>query len=331
MAANTANASGWLQDKLNARLNFYYDGTLVGYVDATGLYVNGTAVTANVINDGIVFALGTDSDVALVERASILNANTALTGVVIGTPVTPAVAANSLILSNTTASGDILVITNTGGNSLGWLWIDASASLMTLQGLGVSAIEIGTGTVVNESGADRDFRIEGDTNTNMVVVDAGTDSAALGSAVVAGAPLSISNLTGRTLVTAVGNAVHIPAGSLTDGGVTGTIANLYTTMIGARTIIATNTITYTTAAGLNVENPVASTGATFTNIRSIRSAGNIQIGAAAAFASTQPTGSLVMKSSTAPAGAVTTSGAIWSSDTVLNKIIADGTVSQIEA
>jgi hypothetical protein len=37
-----------------------------------------------------------------------------------------------------------------------------------------------------------------------------------------------------------------------------------------------------------------------------------------------------MKSGTAPAGAITTSGGIFSSDTVVRKIIAAGTVSNVE-
>lgn len=191
---------------------------------------------------------------------------------------------------------------------------------------------------VNSSG----FSVNGTTTssgaltitTGGLTVSAGGITAsgdnALGGAAVTGARNTLLYGAAGTVATAVGVGLHIPAVSYTDAGVTGTIGDLRTVNIGAQTVLATNTITYTTAVGLNVENPVASTGATFTNIRSIRAAGNIQIGAAAAFASTQPTASLVIKTGTAPAGAVTTSVALYTDGTTMKKIIADGTASDVQ-
>jgi hypothetical protein len=49
------------------------------------------------------------------------------------------------------------------------------------------------------------------------------------------------------------------------------------------------------------------------------------------FATTDPTSAVVFKSGTAAAGAIVTSSAIFASDTLLRKIIADGTVSNIQA
>jgi hypothetical protein len=57
---------------------------------------------------------------------------------------------------------------------------------------------------------------------------------------------------------------------------------------------------------------------------------NLRIGTISAFATTEPTNAIVMKTGTAFAGAITTSGGIQSTDTVLTKIIAAGTVSNIE-
>lgn len=59
-------------------------------------------------------------------------------------------------------------------------------------------------------------------------------------------------------------------------------------------------------------------------------AGNVRLGAISAFATTEPTSAVVMKAGTAPAGAIATSGGIFSSSTVVQKIIADGTVSNVE-
>lgn len=58
-------------------------------------------------------------------------------------------------------------------------------------------------------------------------------------------------------------------------------------------------------------------------------AGNVRLGAVNAFGTTEPTQGIVIESGTAPAGAVTTSSGVFASDTVLRKIIADGTVSNV--
>jgi len=79
------------------------------------------------VPDNILFTLGNDSDGVVVLNSAGIAANTALTGVLIGTPVSSAVAANSLMISNTTASGDIALYYNLAGNSQMALWVDASA------------------------------------------------------------------------------------------------------------------------------------------------------------------------------------------------------------
>lgn len=76
-----------------------------------------------------------------------LATNTALDGILLGTPITPAVALNTIIISNLVASGDILIAANNGGNSQAWLWIDASASTMTIYSAGVARAEIGSSYV----------------------------------------------------------------------------------------------------------------------------------------------------------------------------------------
>ncbi len=84
------------------------------------------------ILDDRLLTLGDDNDVALVLRSATLAADTALTGVLVGTPVTPALAANSLVLSNVTASGDIVVALNRGGNSEAMLFADGSSGALYL-------------------------------------------------------------------------------------------------------------------------------------------------------------------------------------------------------
>ena len=46
---------------------------------------------------------------------------------------------------------------------------------------GVERMELGTTTIFNETGADVDFRIEGDSNANLFYVDAGNDRVAVGT------------------------------------------------------------------------------------------------------------------------------------------------------
>ena len=59
-------------------------------------------------------------------------------------------------------------------------------------------------------------------------------------------------------------------------------------------------------------------------------AGNARLGVVSAFATTEPTSAIVFKAGTAFAGAITTSSGLQASATVLRKIIADGTVSNVE-
>lgn len=90
------------------------------------------------------------------------------------------------------------------------------------------------------------------------------------------------------------------------------------------TLAATTTITAGTGLTVTTGNSVVSAG----DLRV--TAGNERLGVVSAFASTEPTSALVMKTGTAPAGAITTSGGIFSSTTVVRKIIAAGTVSNVE-
>ena len=57
---------------------------------------------------------------------------------------------------------------------------------------------------------------------------------------------------------------------------------------------------------------------------------NLRIGTISTFGTTEPTNTVVMRAGTAPAGAITTAGGLFSSTTVVQKIIAAGTVSNVE-
>lgn len=92
-----------------------------------GLSIYGGLHTASVTYaDDVLLKLGIDGDIAQLLRSSLLGANTALDNVLIGTPVSQAIAANSYMLSNVTASGDLAFYINKGGASQMVLWADGS-------------------------------------------------------------------------------------------------------------------------------------------------------------------------------------------------------------
>ena len=144
-------------------------------IAATQTLTNKTLTSAVVatdfgVPDDVSIELGDDDDSVLRHKSGTLTANTALTDVLIGTPVTGALAANSTIISNVTASGDILVAYNSGGNSIQALRVDASAGIMELLGNGGYAFlglpqaagartnaNMTTGITINQEDADNDI------------------------------------------------------------------------------------------------------------------------------------------------------------------------------
>lgn len=97
-----------------------------------GLTVNGQlyAATGSIkLADGLQLILGGTSDIVMAHTLAT-NANTAKTGILVGTPVTPAMANNSLVVGNITASGDMLFAVNTGGHSQGLIFLDGSAGTL---------------------------------------------------------------------------------------------------------------------------------------------------------------------------------------------------------
>lgn len=180
-----------------------------------------TATTLLTINSGTILSIGdnnllrwgADGDIASVLRSTILGANTALASVIVGTPVTPAVAANSFILSNVTADGDVLIAAQTGGNSTAYLFIDASATTLTLySGAGVAAITIAsTGNIT----AAADLAVNGGDLTssaatfnllNATVTTLNVGGAATTLAVAAAA--SITTWTGRSITLTGANTTN---------------------------------------------------------------------------------------------------------------------------
>ena len=73
---------------------------------------------------------------------------------------------DNLHISNAGTNGQFL--SKQSGNSGGLTWADAGA-------------DFDTAITINESGADADFRVEGDTDANCLFVDASTDRVGIGT------------------------------------------------------------------------------------------------------------------------------------------------------
>ena len=158
--------SGWRWDEDNTRLVCYIRGTAVLLVDdaTADLTLNNTnglsgfgAATNVAMADDELLALGTNDDVVIVQRSTTLTAGVEQAGVIVGTSVMADIPANSLIVSNITASGDLVFVAQTGANSIEYFRADASA------------LEF----VVNEASNNIDFRVEGDLFPALLLVDAG--------------------------------------------------------------------------------------------------------------------------------------------------------------
>lgn len=172
-----------------------------GGVTVGTLVAAGGAWNVGTYADNALLSLGTDADANFVLRAAILGANTALTGVLVGTPVTPAVAANSLIFGNVTADGDLLIALQTGGNSQAYLFIDASAQTMNLMTAGVSRLLLSATPTVPDDTVWR-FGTDGDSvivhRTGVLAATTVLADVLVGTVVSADTPansLLLSNIT----------------------------------------------------------------------------------------------------------------------------------------
>lgn len=88
-------------------------------------------------------------------------------------------AVNELTVDNA-AAGSPVVLKPTGDD------VDVT---LRLQPKGAGVVGLEGGVVVNDLGADADFRVEGDTNANLVVVDASADAVGVGTATPNGATI----------------------------------------------------------------------------------------------------------------------------------------------
>ena len=137
VAANRGGASEEyvFADASAGTLTLTGPGGVVNFESGTTQVLGINSATVIEVADDVLFTLGNDNDQAALNRSTALATDTAVTGAIVGTPVTTGVAANSLILSNITASGDVLIAANRGGNSEEYLFADSSVGALYLAGM----------------------------------------------------------------------------------------------------------------------------------------------------------------------------------------------------
>lgn len=144
IAGNRGGASEeyFMADTSAGTLTLTGPGGIVNFESGTTQVLGINSATVIEVGDDINFTLGADNDAVLRHKTTSTNANTAVTGAIVGTPVVPALAANSVVLSNITADGDIALITQTGGNSQAAFTVDASAGQVDVYAAGVSKLTV---------------------------------------------------------------------------------------------------------------------------------------------------------------------------------------------
>ena len=169
--------------------------------NSTQTLTNKTISLPASITDDSVFGIGTDSDTVLYNRSTSNLADAEITNVIVGTSDIPALAANSFILSNITADGDILVAAQTGGNSTGYIFIDASASAMYFYSAGVETAIVGA---VGVTVADDKLLRVGTTGDGVLVNNTAgnTGDAALANVLI-GTPVTSTTAANSLLISNV--------------------------------------------------------------------------------------------------------------------------------
>ena len=112
------------------------------------------AVTVVGHGDDVGDAFGDDEDFVIVLNSAANSANTGITGVLEGTPVTNILAVNSAILSNTTTDGDILFAVSDGGTSKEFLFANGdTADLQIGHGMATATLKTASGALTITSAA----------------------------------------------------------------------------------------------------------------------------------------------------------------------------------
>lgn len=191
------------------------------------------------------------------------------------------------------AAAEQLRIQGSGGLSVG------NANIATDPGAGgvlATTVTVGAGAAITSSGAGGALGTNAFTSTAYLPLTGGTLS---GNLTISGAGFITSGSLSAAAWTTNGVRTQMAAASYTDTSSSGTVANAYTDLFGAGTILASSATTYTSYYGAFFKAPVASTNVTMTN-KSALGADTISIGGAA-----QSTFALAVTGTASISGALT--------------------------
>ncbi|KKL08649.1 hypothetical protein LCGC14_2573760, partial [marine sediment metagenome] len=137
-------------------------GDRLGKIWGTDADFNGTLTAATTImsgsltmDDNILLAWGTGADIVSLNRSTSLSADAELANVIVGTSDHQGVAANSFILSNITADGDMLFLVRDGTDSKEFLLANAdSADLQMGHGMATMTLKTASGDLTLNPAGD---------------------------------------------------------------------------------------------------------------------------------------------------------------------------------
>lgn len=164
------------------------------------------------VQDDQLLNLGADKDIAILHKSGSYSADATLSGVIEGTPQTPALAANSLIISNITDDGDILLAVSDGGHSRGLLHLDGDVAQLKMYDPSGNEVlsSSGGGIDINAAQASTgDLAINSASTSDWVLFDVSAEDILFAAATVVAASASAHD--------AAGYAIEINAGSTTAG------------------------------------------------------------------------------------------------------------------
>jgi len=136
-----------------------------------------------------------DTDWSLVTNAMVDSS-----AAIAGTKISPNFGSQAVVTTGTSTAASFIPTSNTAPTN--GLYLSA-ANNVAISSSGTQRVNFGTGEVVfNETGENYDFRIEGDTEPNLVFVDASTNRVGLGTSSPSGKLDIVTGTTGNVLIDA---------------------------------------------------------------------------------------------------------------------------------
>ena len=216
--------------------------------------------------DDVLLQFGDDDDAAIVLNSAGLDPDEELTSVIIGSSDHPGTAANSLIIGNETADGDIMLAVQSGGNTTMSLLLDASAETLVLHGLDTIAFaNAGTISYPNDTAAALTLQsADGSTQMTFNSVNSGTHLAD-------GININTPNVTLTNNANARYRTISGSGVTVTLAGTTRVTLQQNFTSFGGVTLAQTGgAVTVDDAAMMNLDVPGANTSVTLTKAVGLR-------------------------------------------------------------